>query len=351
MKKLCSILLLLTMLFGLCGCGDSADIPSDDVVGALPGESAPAESTPDESTPDESGQEQPADLASVWRQFRRGGYQDGEWSSWLEYERNEYGLYTAILVMQDGEQAGDNAIVSYEYDDQGRLTVQDCDYRKFQFDYGEDGNLISVLTKDKKGNTIHKLTYAEQDGARYHVISDTYDWYYDEYFRCISETYTANKVEYRSEFIYDDNGNLVKEIGYRNSELWYIDEFTYNASGYLLAETGLEFGDSLPAEGELYKSYTFSEDEYDEQGRCMYWYDNNGEKLPSNPQWSYEYDAQGRLIRETSSNGAFNEFDENGNIVVHYSTDEVFVFAYKEYPILNDELLIAFYNLQGDAYV
>ena len=173
---------------------------------------------------------------------------------------------------------------------------------------------------------------------------------YDEIGLLKEDFHKTKNYDRRKEYEYDENGNCVKEIGYKDNELWFENTYTYSEKGNLIFVVGLEFGRELSPKGKVYVKEEYTDEHYDEQGVCNYSYVNeeSGKTLVKNDEtWTYEYDEEGWLKKEVSNLGNYREFDEQGNIIEVF-LGGMYAVRYAEYEIIDDELLIAFYKFYGE---
>jgi YD repeat-containing protein len=388
MRKMCWIFIaILGMVLGICGCGSSYDSETQSDVQTETEETGATEETSDDASDDES-----EDMVFVLRQAERTGgvklaFEQGEGNT-MEYERNEYGLYTAIKVFDDnGIELGDTAEITDEYDEQGRLTSYNTGYRIFEFMYDTDGNMEQISVSDENNIRLCLVYYSDQEGSTYScsefddskitvmrfdadmnliykviekgedTIYETNNTYDDDGL-LISEDYVKGGHEYIKNYEYNESGWLVKKTGYLDGELEFVDEYTYDSNGNILTLIGNAYIDttssmipiSLP-DGEEYLHEEYSSEDYDEQGRCLYYYED-GVKKESTEKWNYEYSDDGWLLRETDLNNNISRtFDKDGNIVETEEKELDYTVIKKQYPVMNDELLLVFYAICGDDYV
>lgn len=336
-------------------------------------------------------------LPRVWRTAQRGQYENGVWANaGLRYERNAYGLYTAINVYDDnGNKTDNNARVTESYDGSNRLTKFDNGNKTYFFTYDQTGKMSQIHVQDKKGRDLVKLTYTDEGGYCAVTYDENYtNTYvtniYDENLNRLSyestnlgevklhraytyndagllakETYSKSPFDYLVEYFYDSEGRLTKQV---NTETLigmdvsdqYIDEYTYSAAGNLLKHTGTKYGDPGFPDGLLYAFEEYTDADYDENGECLYYYDVNKntwtgeytfEKEPCSVTFEYEYAEDGWLLQKNDSDGGFTRYDKNGNVVVEKTSGSLYTYGYQEYAIIDDDLLVTFYELYGDEFV
>lgn len=186
-------------------------------------------------------------------------------------------------------------------------------------EYNEDGRMTKLISYDGEGN---KKLYEEYVTLKvkhngYEGISAVIKTH---------ETYNDGKLEHRTEYEYDENGNRTK-----------ISE--YDVEGKLIEYTETKYdGERILSEsrydgnGKLIRR---TEDEYDENGKKLKSsvYNNGGLEGYK----SYHYNESGRLIKVTAcdaynrivnyyeieytdenGNGKTHEYDKNGNLLGTY---------------------------------
>lgn len=186
-------------------------------------------------------------------------------------------------------------------------------------EYNEDGKMTKLISYDGEGN---KKLYEEYVTLKvkhngYEGISAVIKTH---------ETYNDGKLEHRTEYEYDENGNRTK-----------ISE--YDGEGKLIEYTETKYdGERILSEsrydgnGKLIRR---TEDEYDENGKKLKSsvYNNGGLEGYK----SYHYNESGRLIKVTAcdaynrivnyyeieytdenGNGKTHEYDKNGNLLGTY---------------------------------
>ena len=335
----------------------------------------------------------------VWRTARRGSYENGSWAnSGLQYERNIYGLYTAINVYdENGIKVGDNAQINETYDDNNRLTRFENSTKIYFFSYDSEGKMSEIIVRNAKGENLVNLTYTDDGGYCAITYDDNYtDTYatniYDKNLNRLSYEKVFNgkiKSELSASYTYDESGQIIHKSGYnceadyeytydskgrliksvrtettKAPTIWgtyqdviktYVEENTYSDAGNLLLHTAKKITSSNP-DGELYEFEEYTDDDYDENGHCLYYYDydsswNKWEKEKISNPMTYEYSEEGWLFRKYGSdNYDFTEYDSEGNIIVKRNQESVVYYGYQKYPLIDDELLIVFYELYGDDF-
>lgn len=340
-------------------------------------------------------------LPRVWLMSRSGTYENGAWAEeGYRYERNAYGLYTSLKAFdENGKEVKSYATVSETYDEENRLTAYSDGYLSYSFTYDASGKMTGIHVWNDDNEDLLDLTCSADGGYCAKVYDDDYaDTYetsvYDENLNRISyesvrlgkpdlsKTFTYNSAglvatengaDYQVVYTYDSSDRLVKRVKTETltvDPVWseeytvsweYIDEYTYSAAGNLLKHTGIKYGDSGYPDGLMYAFEEYTDADYDEQGDCLYHYDVEKntwtgeytfEKKASESVITYEYADEGWLLRENygSDGVGFTVYDKDGNVVVR-QYDRTRTYGYQEYAIIDQDLLLAFYELYGDEFV
>ena len=270
---------------------------------------------------------------------------DGSLSGITEYNRNGDVVKSEQYI--SGKLSG---IEEREYDESGNLiksSSYDAD-RKFTgysvYGYNESGKRIKISEYDGD-DKLTEYTEAKYDGER--ILSETvYDgsgnktmyteyiifkYKHNGYEGTISEIktreeYKNGKLEHRTEYEYDENGNRIKTSEYDgDGKLTEYTEAKYDGER-ILSESRYD------GNGKLIRR---TEDEYDENGKKLKSsvYNNGGLEGYK----SYHYNESGRLIKVTAcdaynrivnyyeieytdeyGNGKTHEYDKNGNLLGTY---------------------------------
>lgn len=263
----------------------------------------------------------------------------------LERIKTEYDAAGNLLFEEFIDGVGAMASTSrteYEYDAAGNLLSEKkstiymygdeeyVDTSTKEYEYDAAGNLISITNS----NSAYPQTF-EYDAA-------------GNLIRFVDGT-----PNYWTEYQYDETGNLIKEIKHAdgNEDLEkfdYIDQVNeYDTSGNLIKEIINNNGFS----GSHYGRYLL-EQKFDAAGNLIKWdeYRDGSEQVTSSRE--YEYDEEGRIIKETYINyvdydGNFydeplsntstysyeEEYDELGNLIrfIMYNDDRDYVDHWTEY--------------------
>lgn len=303
----------------------------------------------------------------------------GEKSGYTEIYRNEYGLrYKITKFDKEGKEieGSTNVVCAEEYDEQNRLVSYNDGMESYRFQYDEAGKINEIRVYNQHDELVFHFGYSDRKDAKYKRVNpDGYNYYYNEYLQLVrkeevgvdqtivweTKEYDANGLlleefqktndyEWEYKYEYDANGKCIKAIGYKDNEFWFENTRTYSEKGNLLSVIGFEFGEKLSPEGEEYIREEYTDEHYDERGRCNYSYVNgeSGKMLVKNEEtWTYEYDEEGWLKKEISNKGNYREFNEEG-ICVERFLDGVHVIRFEEYEIIDDKLLMAFYIHYGE---
>lgn len=174
---------------------------------------------------------------------------------------------------------------SFNYDDQGDLA-------SINFDASNDGSVDGVWSY-----TYYQTGYLHEE--RYHDNAEGTDWIGTYYYDDLGNAYRY-EVDNNADGVldevwydyYDSNGTWLKQEfdNYNDGELDRIVTNFYNSAGYLIRqETYYAVDDSVDVD---YLTYNASGDLIKEE--FDYYSDGVIDEY-----WTYEYDAQGRQIKET----------------------------------------------------
>ena len=229
MKKAISLILVLVLCLSLCACGGATTEPNDEIateqettVEIVEAPAGPPEAA--ESEPFSFGTESYSIELPIYELVKRSNIAGAYIYS--DFVFNEKGQ-----LIEKKESGNSNGIITYEYDDKGRV-ISETDtssygYEKTEYTYN-DKNLI-LRTKSTSDFSI-------SDGS-------------------VSEY----------EYVLDDAGNIIKETvtfpEYPNEPL--IFEYEYDKKGVLIQETETWYEGSA-----IYSQYIISK-EYDSAGRLI----------------------------------------------------------------------------------
>jgi antitoxin component YwqK of YwqJK toxin-antitoxin module len=161
--------------------------------------------------------------------------------------------------------------------------------RNWRGQYNENGNLISSI-QYSHGNDIEEFFSFKYDkeGKLIEKISDIYKWEYyygrNDLLTSIvrKELFLKEKIDYSWELIYNDKQQLIKKIRYLNNNVNFIEQWEYK-NGKKIVEKEIEFVDN-------------GENEY-----CTY-YEYDGDKIvcerSNNSTFCYKYDENKNLIEK-----------------------------------------------------
>lgn len=238
------LLLLLSAVFVLSGCGETGETPTEGVAGY-----------------------EPPKYVCVKQSNADGSY--------LTFAYNRDGE----CVKSSSFTADDTLAGWTEY------TFGDSGWKTEQTEYNADGEIQTRSVMEYDGSCMTKLTCF--DGAGEQQYQQTYD--YDENSYCIKETYTSDTLSYWYDIERDEDGRETK----RTMRTDDGDETMTIASSY-------------DAEGQLVKSTTYDDDAI--QNWDEYAYDADGNQISCtsytadgqvSTAWEYTYDTHGNLIQTT----------------------------------------------------
>ena len=229
-------------------------------------------------------------------------FNDGQVVSWFIYEYDSSGneIYVTEYSEYEGEIYSKSCVK--EYDANGNVLLETY------FEDGEKGNYYEH-EYDENGNEISFDCYDKNGWSTGYVME------YNDHNLCIKkQNHVADgeekKASFFTEYFYDDNGNLIKEVD-------------YDSDG---KETSVKIY-SLNEEGKPYYAEVKSSKDNDNISRYYYTYDHMGnvvnetrcfeDKSISN---IYEYDSQGRMIKYIQS---ASTSDGSGYTISEYSYYEV----------------------------
>ena len=157
------------------------------------------------------------------------------------------------------------------------------------FDYDSNGNIILDITGDPDGNYYSRSTWTYDDDNR--LVSRTDSYRYDDY------------EESRTDYTYDENGNLSLETHSNGNRV----EYSNDENGNCVEELGIS------SEGNVHRKVI---NEFDSQGRCTLktYYNSDGSM---DYKKSYEYDEHDRVICEIRT----EEDGEDDKYVYKYDSD------------------------------
>ena len=234
-------------------------------------------------------------------------------------------------------QYDDSYVTECYYDDNNfpRLIIEtdldDGDVFKGDFTYADDGKLTKIaytdydgtvstvtFTYDKRGNTVSETFYSDNysythlreyneknqlikeseiydDGEKY-TVTYTYDARGNLIREVFESSYGSGST---TEYFYDDNNNMIKEIG-----PYETITYTYDANGNLIL---------LAHSSGTNRVYT-----YDENGNLIREVQTSSYSDPD--VFTYEYNSDGKLIKKTSNyvDKAYVDtytYDSNGNLI------------------------------------
>ena len=210
-----------------------------------------------------------------------------------------------------------NIVKGTNYDSEGN--VRDS----FEFEYSATGKAISQVRYLPSGeifdtakfeydasDKLLKGTFYSPDGA----VRALYEYEYEDGL-LVGDTYTGEGPNIRHDYEYNQNGSLVKEsktVEDPYNYSWIV--YSYDATGML--ETAITYTDhpNTPDEGIEDEDWDKTEEyEHDALGNVtkMITTTNRGDGQIEKVTVVYEYNSDGRLIKETSTDtGIYDQYSE-----------------------------------------
>ncbi|WP_372896448.1 dockerin type I domain-containing protein, partial [Stieleria sp.] len=242
-----------------------------------------------------------------------------------EFEFDAVGYTSVERTFGIGEVAVNSNETRYLYDQSGRLRkMTDGEGYVTQYDYDQIGNLIRLT--DVRGaayrteyeydllNREIKRTIAPNSlveaiwQTAYNPIglidqtTDPTGLVIDLEYDSLKNLSTRTRLGLVDQFVYDAGGNLIAQSDPRGQ--FYTVNYDYDKVGRLVREYGPTGTPGDPVPYEIIN-------EYDDAGNLI------SQSDPRNSAWrtTYEYDAAGRMVRETDAMGfiAHIEYDAAGN--------------------------------------
>ena len=275
-------LLILTFLLCACGGADTESKASD-----VPSESAVSQSAEIESA--ESAEHADAESSEA---------ATGE-VIWLVSKKTE-------------TVSGNNSVTTYEYDDSGLLIkktlVSGNNTSTHEYAYNENGATVS----DRYKSSAEEYTTMIEYDANGNVIK--------EYVKENPGSYTLAE--------YDSEGRKAKHTVYQNGKFSYNVVYTYADGKAILVSEGVNFGKQTgiyDAETKLLLEL-MTEDlhrtkEYDEHGNVVKVVQEK-DGVTTTQVYSYEYSEDGKMLKKNDPSGTtVYEYDDNGNLLSEITTD------------------------------
>ncbi len=287
-----------------------------------------------------------------------------------EYTYDEKGRVLSQSTYVDGSENPDE-IVKYTYDENGNLVLEEKTNNSYDYTTGELSTTYTEYTAreyDENGNVTYSEEYYIDEGKKEIIVCEENT--YDENGNLIHEKwYNTEDNYYDTEFVYDENGFLVKEIEKRSYGV-NVTEYTVNEKGDALTTKitfnydGKENGSVITSEFETVYEYdeegrqtkvvnTYSNDTstskeyvYNEQGDIIKQTEIDIEGKVNDSRFEYEYFENGKVRKETNILNRFgkssmrSEYDEHGNAVREY-TDEnerTYEYTYNEQGLIATKL-------------
>jgi hypothetical protein len=182
----------------------------------------------------------------------------------------------------------------------------------------KDKNTITELTHctyDDKGNSIEYIT-TDPDGS----LKSRYVHTYNADNKKLSDhnyVGTEQRLYAYTLFTYDERGNMLTNTRYKgDGTVEYCYELQYNEKNLKISDTGRY---TNPADAKFNSHTTYR---YNEHGDCIEMVIQKGDSHPEVLVFTYEYDADGKRIRDNPSTELYPkaagetetfEYDERGN--------------------------------------
>lgn len=94
-----------------------------------------------------------------------------------------------------------------------------------QYNYDKTGRLLSIITRNNSGLTESYKAYSYDESGNQILFNDSgliFSYTYDALGRRISETKDPENLKLKTEYRYDNNGNLTRKIDPSGNSTWYI---------------------------------------------------------------------------------------------------------------------------------
>ena len=168
--------------------------------------------------------------------------------------------------------------VKAEYNEAGQIT------REERFDADGNINTLTVNQYDEQ----HRLVQSEQFDQDNILLQKTVNTYEGDTLTQQSNFFGESDFEYVTKFVYDSDGNLIRQEMYDDGELDYVEKAMEYADGRLVKETeNDDYGKAM-----YVNTYA-----YDEQGRVIR---HVRDEVQNKDRRTYEftYDANGNRIKD-----------------------------------------------------
>lgn len=185
-----------------------------------------------------------------------------------------------------------------------------------------------VESAETKNGVGYTYEYDEQGNLTAEIKSNSYKFSYDEDGNRIQEAYFTfiDNIQQQIDYIYDDNGKLIKEINtFDDGRNWAV-EHIYDESGLLIKTTGTQ---------------------PNVKGATLYEYNSDGKLIlryvegDAEDKTEYTYDEKGNLIKQTDFSGGKEvyrneyKYDEKNRVIEKnsiYGTDyyDCYIYGYDE---------------------
>lgn len=290
MKKILPI--MLSLLFLLCACGKTEEVPQPTEPEAAVIQTSPAETeaTEPEATEDpaqeaEGETQTPSKTDAVYRLVRLTVLDDAGSESWhQEYSYDDYGREKQTVQYMDG-------VITYSA---STAYTSATEYE----------------TTIERGDTKYSIGYTCDEAGR--VIRQ--------------ETIQDGTVTESSAYTYDDHGNqLTAQMVYGEDEMNFSYEYTYDGNGNQLTRKEYQDGEQVG----------YLEMTYDEKGResaSVYYFPDGSVNYSTKSTW--EGSTETRISYDSEGNAYMTlvtTYDETGNILSQETWQEGVLVSSTEY--------------------
>ena len=263
------------------------------------------------------------------------------------YDYTERTNYLKTLAYGNGD------VVEYEYDQQGRVTMQeyeDGDTVTYQYD---NNGALATMTDSATGRkttyyydfTDRLMKYVESGTGYYHSVG----YEYDTLNNLTTLVETINGVDRTTSYEYDDD-NRVIGITTGNASKTY----SYDAWGRVLSRTTKHNGTDIFTDTLSYREVSGKatgqvESLATKVGTFEYTYDDNGNITSvtfGGKTTTYSYDSQNQLIREDNEAAGKTwtwSYNNAGNFIVREE------YPYTTSNIYSDNIIDAYYYGYGNS--
>ena len=272
-----------------------------------------------------------------------------------------------MVISEERSEYSDN-VTKYTYNEDGTVATKESYGRKTYYNYGEDGLLLTTVTKDENGDTVFNDEYKYNEyGDLLELASASGSGYIYEYDANGNLTYKASKsTDFWERKTYDENNRITYEENnkgewkkttyYENGLVATTSNYgiskyyetilmvrtdvqrTYTADGKLLTYMSQKQVRTLDGrmlsnipDSTVERYYKYDDrgnliGNYGSEGTTEYRYDENNlkvyEKKYNGTEVYYTYHEDGKLECMETVNGdtitdSVYEYDERGNVIVY----------------------------------